>query len=118
MSDNQLYILKIFGYFCGWLGIALVIFFPLKNLFKGRKLIWVILQMWLYGFLWSIILSLAFPVIAAWIFQDGCASTCFPDGSDFFPDGSKWVVPIAVVGWIPSLVICVTAWLVRKTCPK
>jgi hypothetical protein len=106
MSNYQLHILNRCGYFCEWLGIALVLFFPLRLLVKGGGLKRAVLKMWMYMFLWSVVLGFIFPVSFAYIFHDGRAIGCFPDMTG--------IVPMAIVGWIPSFVICGSVWLVRR----
>ena len=105
MSQDQLHILNISGYVCEWLGIALVVFFPLRHLLLKGELRRAVLQMWMYFLLWSIVLCFLFPVVAASIFHDKRAYGCFPE--------MIGIVPVAVLGWFPSFLLCGLVWLAR-----
>jgi membrane protein YdbS with pleckstrin-like domain len=106
MSDHQLQVLNISGYVCEWLGIALVLFFPLRSLFAREDLKRAVLQMWAYFFAWSIALCFVFPVTIASIFHDKRAYDCFPEMTG--------IVAVAILGLIPSFVICGLVWLVKS----
>jgi hypothetical protein len=98
-------LLNNFGYFCEWFGIALVLFFPLRHLLLRGELRRAVLQMWLYYFIWSIVLCFILPITTAAIFHEKRAIGCFPDATG--------IVPIALLGWLPSLVICGLVWLAK-----
>jgi hypothetical protein len=105
MSDDHLHILNLSGYFCEGLGIALVLFFPLRHLLLKGELRRAVLQMWAYFFLWSIALCFIFPVAAASVFHDKRAYGCFPE--------MIGIVPVALLGWLPSLLLCGLVWLAK-----
>ena len=64
-----------------------------------------VLQMWMYYFLWSVALCLIVPLAAASILHDKRVFECFPE-----PRG---IVGIAFLGWLPSLVLCGSVWLLK-----
>jgi len=105
MSDVHLHILNLSGYFCEGLGIALVLFFPLRHLLLKGELRRAVLQMWLYYFIWSIVLCFVLPLTTAAIFHDKRAIGCFPE--------AVGIVPVAVLGWIPSFILCGLVWLAK-----
>lgn len=107
MSDSHLHILNISSYISEWLGIALVLFLPLRRLLLKGELRRAVLQMWLYYLIWSIAFCLIFPISAASIFHDKRAIGCFPD--------SIGVTPVALLGWLPSLLLCGFVWIAKKS---
>jgi len=105
MNNSQLHILNIAGYLAEWIGVALVLFFPLRRLLLRGELRRAVLQMWLYYFIWSVALCFILPITTASIFHDKRAIGCFPE--------TIGIVPIALLGWLPSFIVCGLVWLVR-----
>ena len=106
MNTYQLNLLNSFGYICEWVGIALVILLPLRNLVRNGELKRAVCRMWIYYFCWSVVLSFVLPVTASFIFHDKRAYECFPEMTG--------IVPVALLGWLPSLTLGGAVWLLRK----
>jgi hypothetical protein len=106
MSNYQLHVLTVVSLSSQLCGIAVVVFFPLRRLIKRGELKRAVLQMWLNYFIWSIAFCFGFPNAAALISHDKRVYECFPEMTG--------IVPIALLGWIPSLILCGVVWLIRN----
>jgi len=62
-------------------------------------------RVWLYLILWQILFSFALPVLLYYVFREQRAF-------DYFPT-MKGIVPMILLGWVPSMIFSLIAWLIH-----
>lgn len=86
--------------------MALVIAVPLRHLFITGQFLAAVRRMWLAYTIWSALLCLAVPELLASLSHN-------TEVFDYFPE-AKGIVAAAVAGWLPALIVCSAAYVLRS----
>ena len=87
------------------LSLFLVVGIPFWFVFRGLKFVKVVFLTWVLFILYSFVFSVVLPGIV-YKFSSSIAIKCFPESIVIFP--------VILLGWIPSIIICLLGTALRE----
>lgn len=93
------------SYVLEWSLMVLVLWLPIRYLFRTGRFLGAVLRMWLGIICWGVLLCAILPLTIV-------ATTHDRHAFDFFPE-MPGAIAVVFAGWLPALLFCGVAYLCR-----